>query len=174
MTRRSRTLSVAALALSLLAGLYAAGAAAQWAWKDDNGRLVYSNLPPPSSVKPGQIVRQPGAGTPVVPPSAVDGGAARPTAPAASNAPKTIVEREAEFRKRQQERTDGERKAEEEQQKVAQKAAECERARGHLRALEDGMRLVRTDAAGNREYLDDAQRAAEVERTRKSIAQFCN
>lgn len=167
---------LAALAVAFVAGTFAAGASAQWAWKDDNGRLVYSNIPPPASVKAAQIVRQPGA----APQSARTGAPAdvdaeKPaTAPTAPNASKTYAERDAEFRKRQQERTDNERKAQEEQQKAAQKSVECERSRGYLRALEDGVRITRTDAAGNREYLDDAQRAAEMDRMRKAIREVCN
>lgn len=177
MTRRFRTLHVAALALALAAGTYAGGATGQWAWKDDNGRLVYSNLPPPPNVKPAQIVRQPGPGAALAMPGPAETDASKPVAPAApakSNAPKTIAERDADFRKRQQERTEGERKAQEEEQKNAQKAADCERSRGYLKALEDGVRITRTDAAGNREYLDDAQRSAEADRARKNIAQLCN
>jgi hypothetical protein len=174
MTRRSPIL--AALAVAFVAGTFAAGASAQWAWKDDNGRLVYSNIPPPPSVKPTQIVRQPGvapeaarASTPVY------GEVEKPAAaPAPTNISKTYAERDAEFRKRQQERTDSERKAQEEQQKSAQKAVECERSRGYLRGLEDGARIMRTDAAGNREYLDDAQRAAEIDRMRKAIRELCS
>jgi hypothetical protein len=79
-----------------------------------------------------------------------------------------------EFRKRQQERADSERKAQEEQQKSAAKAAECERARGYLRGLEEGQRVVRTDASGNREYLDDAQREAEIGRTRRMMQSLCS
>jgi len=52
-----RPLSLAALAVFLVAGTFAAGASAQWAWKDDNGRLVYSNIPPPPGIKASQIVR---------------------------------------------------------------------------------------------------------------------
>jgi hypothetical protein len=33
--------------------------AAQWAWKDDNGRTVYSDRPPPATVNTDRIVRQP-------------------------------------------------------------------------------------------------------------------
>ena len=170
MTRRPSIL--AALAVAFVAGTFAAGAAAQWAWKDDNGRLVYSNIPPPPSVKPAQIVRQPGA-TPQAARAAApaEGEAEKPAAaPAAPSAPKTYAERDAEFRKRQQERADSERKAQEEQQK----AVECERSRGYLRALEDGVRITRTDAAGNREYIDDAQRAAEMDRMRKAIRELCS
>ncbi len=173
MTRRSRTLRVAALCLAVVAGTYAATSAAQWAWKDDNGRLVYSNLPPPPNVKPAQIVRQPGPNAPLALP-APEGDGAKPASTPAAKPPKTYAERDADFRKRQQALAEGEQKAQEEQQKAAQKAADCERSRGYLRALEDGVRITRTDAAGNREYLDDAQRAAEMERTRRSVAQFCS
>ncbi|HET9022968.1 MAG TPA: DUF4124 domain-containing protein, partial [Burkholderiaceae bacterium] len=174
MNRRPRIRRLAALAVALVAGLYAAGASAQWAWKDDNGRLVYSNLPPPASVKPTQIVRQPGSSPQSARVTApVDAEADKPAAaPAPASATKTYAERDADFRKRQQERADTDRKGQEEQQKAAQKAAECERSRGYLRALEDGMRITRTDAAGNREYLDDAQRAAEIDRMRKTVSQF--
>jgi hypothetical protein len=91
----------------------------------------------------------------------------------ATSGPKTVAEQEMEFRKRQQERADNERKAQEEQQKSAAKAAECERARGYLKGLKTA-RIVRTDASGNREYLDDTQRKAEIERTRKMVQSFCS
>ncbi|HVG03374.1 MAG TPA: DUF4124 domain-containing protein, partial [Burkholderiaceae bacterium] len=94
-------------------------------------------------------------------------------AKSAPNAPKTTAEREMEFRKRQQERADSEKKAAEEQAKNAAKTAECDRARGYMKSLEDGMRITKTDASGNREFLDDAQRAAEKDRTRKIIQSAC-
>jgi len=168
-----RTLAVA-IALGALTAL---PAAAQWVWKDSNGRTVYSDRSPPADVKPSQIVRQPA--NPVLAPAPAP---ASPTeaskAPAekaqAASGPKTVAEQEMEFRKRQQERADNERKEQEEQQKSAAKAAECERARGYLKGLEDGQRIVRTDASGNREYLDDTQRKAEIERTRKMVQSFCS
>lgn len=180
MTFRPRTRRLAALAIATVAAVYVSGAAGQWAWKEDGGRVVYSDRPPPPNIKSTQILRQPTAAAPAPAPApATPGGATadadRPaSSPATSSAPKSIAERDMEFRKRQQERADSERKAEEEQQKTAAKAADCERSRGYLRSLEDGVRISRTDASGNREFLDDAQRAAEIERTRKSVQQFCN
>lgn len=168
MNPRTR-LRVAALAVALLAGLHVSVASAQWAWKDDTGRMVYSNLPPPANVKASQIVRQPTAAA-----APADAEPGKPAAAPPAPATKTWAERDAEFRKRQQERADGERKAQEEEQKSAQKAADCQRSRGYLKALEDGVRVTRTDAAGNREFLDDTQRAAEIERMRKAVADFCN
>lgn len=167
MNPRTR-LRVAAFAVALMAGLHVSVTSAQWAWKDDTGRMVYSNLPPPANVKASQIVRQPTAAAPA------DAEPGKPAAAPPAPATKTWAERDAEFRKRQQERADGERKAQEEEQKAAQKAADCQRSRGYLKALEDGVRVTRTDAAGNREFLDDTQRAAEIERMRKAVADFCN
>lgn len=163
--------------IALFAALVSLPVAAQWVWKDGNGRTVYSDRSPPPDVKPSQILRQPS--TPVlgtVAPAAGPTDAAKVPAEKAqpTTGPKSIAEREMEFRKRQQERADGEKKAQEEQQKAAAKSAECERARGYLKGLEDGQRVVRTDASGNREFLDDAQREAEVERTRKMVQSACS
>ena len=166
----------------VLAGFASAPSEAQWAWKDANGRTVYSDRPPPPDIKAGSIVRQPNTQA-LANPAPASGpldDAAKPAdakgsdAKPASNAPKTIAEREMEFRKRQQERAESEKKAAEEQTKSAAKTAECDRARGYMRSLEDGVRIQRTDASGNREFLDDAQRAAEVERTRKIIQSTCS
>ncbi len=168
----------------VLAGFVSTPSDAQWAWKDTNGRLVYSDRPPPSDVKAANIVRQPNRHV-LANPAPASGpldDADKPSdaknsdtknAPAA-NAPKTIAEREMEFRKRQQERADSDKKAADEQAKSATKTAECERARGYMKSLEDGVRITQTDASGNREFLDDAQRAAEAERTRRIIQSTCS
>ena len=166
----------------VLAGFTSTPSEAQWAWKDGNGRLVYSDRPPPQDVKPSNIVRQPNTQV-LANPAPASGPldeAGKPAdakgadAKGAPNAPKTVAEREMEFRKRQQERAESDKKANEEQAKSAAKTAECERARGYMKSLEDGIRITRTDASGNREFLDDAQRAAEVDRTRKIIQSACS
>ena len=183
MFANSQLIRATITAAIVLAGFASAPSEAQWSWKDGNGRLVYSDRPPPSDIKPTQIVRQPSTQALANPapasgplddsgkPSDAKNSDAK-NAPA-SNAPKTIAEREMEFRKRQQERADSDKKAAEEQTKNATKTAECDRARGYMKSLEDGVRITRTDASGNREFLDDAQRAAEADRTRKIIQSAC-
>jgi Domain of unknown function (DUF4124) len=184
MVANSNVIRAVISAAIVLAGFASMPSEAQWAWKDTNGRLVYSDRPPPSDIKAANIVRQPNTQT-LANPAPVSGpldDAGKPSdakssdtkATPAPNAPKTIAERDMEFRKRQQERAESEKKAAEEQTRSAAKTAECERARGYLRSLEDGVRITRTDASGNQEFLDDAQRAAEVERTRKFIQSSCN
>lgn len=163
-------------------------AAAQWAWRDANGRTVYSDQPPPPGVKKDQILRQPGGGVLMAPapatapgaaPSAATGSAPADAGKGGSRAakdsgPKTLAEREQDFRKRQQERAESEQKQAAEQAQAQRRQQECERQRGYLRALEDGVRIGRTDAQGNREILDDAQRNAEVARVRESLRSNCN
>ena len=174
----------AAIVIAIVsAGFLSTPSEAQWAWKDGNGRVVYSDRPPPSDIKEAQVMRQPGTQV-LANPAPASGpldDAAKPAdaknsdaknAPP-SNAPKTVAEREMDFRKRQQERADSDKKSAEEQTKNATKTAECDRARGYMKSLEDGVRITRTDASGNREFLDDAARAAEAERTRKIIQSTC-
>jgi type IV secretory pathway VirB10-like protein len=159
---------------------------AQWAWRDDGGRLVFSDRPPPASVKPSQIVRQPNA-TPAQPsapiyvtdekqaPMKAEGKAEnRKPAPAVVSAPKTLAEKEMDARKRDQERAAAEKKASEEQARKQQLAQDCERSRGYLRALEDGRRIAQSDAQGNQTVLDDAARADELARVRSRLSSDCN
>lgn len=163
-------------ALLILAALLAMPAAhAQWAWRDANGTTVYSDQPPPAAVKPAQILRQPQASK--APLIYEDAAAAKPTeAPGAKApaAPKSLAEREMDFQKRQKERAEADAKAADEDRKRAARAAECERARGYLRALEAGQRIAQPDASGQRSFMTDSQRAAEVERMRQSVASACN
>lgn len=162
-------LSVAALACST-------SASAQWAWRDAAGKMVYSDQPPPTSVPAKNIVRQPAAPAPARPAAAADvavEATAEAKAPAARPAAPTVADREIESRRRQQQLADAEKKAAEEQAQQAQAAENCERLRAYLRALEGGHRIARVNAAGEKEILGDAQRTAELDRTRSQIEQQC-
>ena len=161
-------------AIGLAAATYALPAAAQWAWRDDTGRTVYSDRPPPASIRSEQILRQPGGQTSGAPnnnPAPGADGKADAKDPAR---PKTLAEREMDFRKRMQESAEAEKKQAEEQKNTEMRAADCERLRGYLKALQDGLRITRTDAKGNQEYLDDAQRASEISRARDNLNRGCS
>jgi hypothetical protein len=178
--RPARSLSfgrLSSLAAACAVGIgLALPASAQWAWKDNAGRTVYSDQPPPPTVRKEQVLRQPSGGMLVAPaapaaaPAGPSGSATKPDA----GGPKSLAEREQEFRKRQQERAEAERKESDAQALAARKRQDCERARNYLRALEEGVRISRTDAQGNREFLDDAARASETARAREAIAATCN
>lgn len=167
LTRPRSVLTAIALALSL--GALAPTASAQWAWRDANGTLVFSDRAPPSSVKPNQIVRQPGVtASPVIPgePVAAEPAPARP-------APPSVFQRELEARKRQQDAQASAAQAAQDEATQARRTQECERGRSYLRALEEGLRIARATPDGGREFLDDAQRAEEVQRIRQNVNAVC-
>jgi hypothetical protein len=45
--------------------------------------------------------------------------------------------------------------------------------KGYIRSLESGMRISRTDADGNPHFLDDSERAAELQRTKDNASKTC-
>ena len=92
----------------------------------------------------------------------------------AKKGPLTPAEREMEYRKNQAEAEKAAAKADQEKKDIAAKQDNCERAREMLRALESGQRLQRTDANGERYYVDDAQREQDTVRARLVEKQSCN
>lgn len=174
---RVRTAVLCMGAVAVLAT--ATPASAQWAWRDASGSVVFSDQAPPPTIPDSQIIRRPAGRTapPAAPaavvPAASPAAATGTAAAAKPTGPRSAAEQEQDFRKRQQERADADKKQAEAQSANARREADCERARGYLRQLEDGMRIARTDAQGNREILDDAARSAEVQRTRDLISSNC-
>ena len=160
-------------------------ASAQWSWRDEHGRTVYSDQPPPASVRATDVLRQPASPPPTQPSDSNNAGAQpasnpAPPAPApnagtpAATRPPTTAERELEFRKRLKERAESEKKVADAQAEASRKSDDCERARGYLKSLDDGVRLVRSNPDGSRELLDEAQRSDEAQRTRQMIESRCN
>ena len=163
---------LAALALTLLA----LPAEAQWKWKDKSGRVQYSDLPPPLGTPEQDILGKPGSqkGRVSVIPTAEAGSGVTAAASAASNAlsPRS-VEPELEA-KRKKADADVAAKAKAEDVKIAAARADnCTRAKAQLATLDSGIRLARANAKGEREFLDDKQRADETRRVRDAIAADC-
>lgn len=159
-------------ALLLFALLAALPAAAEiYSWKDKDGKMHYSDIPPPSGpVKTMEgTVRPPKPATP--PAAATDADAQTPAE--ASKRPKTLAERELEFRQRRAADAEAQANAEKESAAAAERQRGCEQARAQLAALTSGQRIARFNAAGEREMLDDAARAEETERARKQVEQWC-
>jgi len=93
---------------------------------------------------------------------------------AASPQQKSIAEREAEFRKRQMEGAEAQKKDEAKAAEVAQNRENCERARIYLNSLQSGQRISQIDPkTGERIYLEDPQRPAEIARAQQAVASNC-
>ena len=145
----------------------AAGAAhaQQFKWVDSDGKVRYGDVPPPG------VKATPLKGVPAAPaPPAASAGKAKD----AKKGPLTPAEQEQEYRKRQAEAQKAAAGAEKEQGEKAAKQQNCEAARESLRAIESGQRIARTDAKGERYYLDEAQLAQEASKMRQAAQQACN
>lgn len=150
-----RHLSLLALALIL-----AAPAAAQiYQWRDADGRVHYSDVPPPQ----GEAKTMRSAPAPA---------AAATTATEAAK-PKTLAEKELEFRERRAAAAEAQAKAEQEKARATERQRACEQARNQLTALRSGQRMARFNSKGEREILDDAGRAAEIDQTQKYVEATC-
>lgn len=161
------------LAVALLSACFALPALAQWQWIDTDGKRVFSDRSPPPGTLDKNILKRPASATPVVSPLAADGAAAASSAPAAAQgaAPKVSGKDAAleATKKRSDEEAAVKKKAEEE--KVAKaKADNCESAKRYLSTLDSGVRIASVNAKGEREIMEDAQRADAKKRT-QDIAQ---
>lgn len=151
--------------------------AGTWQWRDASGRMVYSDLPPPPEIHASRIVRAP-ASAPVqtdAAPGTTAGVAANPAAaPArAASASPGWAEREQASRKRALERDEAEARQRDEREQAARAARACEDARVALRTLESGMRVATLNARGEREMLDDGERARRIETLRGEVKRSC-
>jgi hypothetical protein len=172
-----------ALLAAVLGTTLALPAQAQWKWRDKNGQTQYSDLPPPGGVPEQDILSRPNSGkrrnvvNTVAPAAsaAASGAAAASGVVAAASSPLVLKTVEPELEaKRKKAEADQAAKAKVEEAKVAASRAEnCTRARTQMRTLDSGIRVVRSNDKGEREVLDDKQRADEVKRTRDIIAADC-
>lgn len=138
--------------------------AQQYRWVDKNGKVQYGDVPP-GGVK-ATPMKAP-AGPPAAPPAAASKDAAKDDKKAPPLSP------EEAFRKRQEDQKKAADKASKSQQETESAKRACENARSQLRDLEAGIRIGRTNDKGEREFIDDAQRAVETENARKSVAEWC-
>lgn len=158
----------AAVSVTLIGACGAA--AAQYVWLDEKGTKQFSDRPPPASVPASRILKQPG-GASASPSSASAASAASSPSPSAARpeAQQSIAEKNADFRKRQLEREDKEKKLAEEAKLASDKARNCERAQEYQRTLESGERISRKDKNGEHTFLSDEQRQRELGETRRIL-----
>lgn len=144
----------AALLLALAGSLVpVAGAATLYKYTDNRGRVVYSDVPPPGNVNSQTVTT---------------------TAPANPQAARDLQAKEAEFRKRQQQRADDAAAEEKSRADAARRAQACTQSRGTLKGLQDqNLPHYRMNEAGERMLLDAEMRRLEIERLEKYLRENC-
>jgi hypothetical protein len=164
---RMKRLSVA-IWLTLCLALPAS--AQLYKWVDANGKVQYSDKPPPGNIKTEKL-REPGPAA--SPPAAGDGkGGAKKDA--AKAGPKTLAEQEQAFKKRQLDAAKAEQEEGQKQAEAREKAENCRRAKAALTSLQIGGRQMRIDEKGQRAFLDDQQIAQEMAKAQQEATAACN
>lgn len=149
-------------------------------WVDKDGKVQYSDIPPPNDAKvtPKKVDAKPATGP------AAGAAAARevPKTPGkegkagdkgTSPGPQTLDDRNKAFEKRRTDEAEAAKKAGEQAKADKASAERCTEATKYLRGLESGRPVGGTDDAGNRKILDDNERAAEITKARAAMTESC-
>lgn len=161
------------LALALGAAALAAlpaGAQQLYKYVGPDGKVQYSDRPPPDGRKAEKVTSSrissvgPGPGGSA---AAASGDAAK------ASAPKTAAEQDQAFRQRRIDADDKAKKDEKLALDQQQKAESCAGARREIAGLQSGARAARMNENGERIYLDDAGVQSEVARLQREVAAGC-
>jgi len=123
-------------------------AAALYKWTDDKGGVVYGDTPPPG-VKAERV--------------------SAAVAPADPGAVQDMASKDAQLRKRQQERAEDEAKAQKADVDAKTKLDRCVQLRGRLQSLIGTAPIYKYDENGARVYYDATERAQAAAETQKSM-----
>ncbi|MCX7140747.1 MAG: DUF4124 domain-containing protein [Proteobacteria bacterium] len=162
------------LALSLTLGLALPASAQMYKWVDSNGKVQYSDKPPPSNVKTEKLRESAPAPAPAPSAPAAGDGKGGAKQDAAKSGPKTVAEQEQAFRKRQLDSAKAREEAGQKQAESRDRTENCTRAKAAVASLQMGGRQVRIDEKGERVFLDDQQIAQELARAKQDAASACN
>jgi hypothetical protein len=146
------------MVIVVLAAVFATAASAQmYKWRDSDGRIQYSDTPPPVGAKDIQRLRKDTS----------------PAAAAPSSAARSLAEQDAEFKKRLVEKQEAQAKQAKEAQEEEFRARNCAQAKAQLAALESGARMVQLNAKGERIPIEDSERERAKQDTQKAVESWC-
>lgn len=148
---------------------------AQFVWINEKGVRQFSDRPPPANTPAKNILKAPG----LMQASAAQAGAqADAPAPAGGAAPakpaqQSLADRETDYKKRQADKAETDKKSAEDAEMKAAKKANCDSSRAFKQQLDSGQRLSTMDKNGERGYMDDAQRKEKLAQAAKNL-ENCN
>ncbi|MCG6932783.1 MAG: DUF4124 domain-containing protein [Gallionella sp.] len=125
-------------------------------WVDGQGRVHYSDQPPPPDARAEAL---------------------RSTSVAASGVAgtgeQTFVQQEAALKKSQLAQQKDAAQAAAKQANADALKSNCEAAQQNLRSLQSGARIMDVNASGERYYLDDSQRQQRIDKVQQDISNLC-
>ncbi|CAN7361617.1 DUF4124 domain-containing protein [Cupriavidus necator] len=153
-------------------------ALAYWQWRDANGRMVYSDVPP--SAAAAKVLRAPGrfagefqpveAANATAPAPAAPAPAKAAAKPAAAPAPTP----EEAFQKRREASLKAATEEARKESEAAEREARCAQLRSYANGLQQGMRAAVAGPDGSLQHLNSDQRQAEMLKTNASLEKNCS
>lgn len=123
-------------------------------WVDADGKVHYSDEPPPANVNAKTLVA--------------------PSAASGVPADKTYLERETERKKALKTQEETEQKAAKEQEAALAKQKYCSSLRANLTTMEKSPRIASYNEKGERVLMDETARQQQLAEIRQRIAAECN
>lgn len=163
---------LAAFALTAISGL---SQAEIYKWKDKDGKVRYSDTPPPSNVKQEAIAgkKAPVAPTGKAPLAPVDNPAAVPTAVTPKNIEPSINAEDSAAEKRQRAAEAEKNNKLEKEAEAKRKAENCAAAKSNMQTYTQGGRVYKMNEKGEREYMDESGFKAGREKAQQEINENC-
>jgi hypothetical protein len=121
-----------------------------YTWRDKDGRVQYSDMPPPG-VDARSIKAQPSF---------------------SGDSDSSWKDKDRAFEERQKVRTDAAKKSADEASQAAAQKQRCDEQKSRLESFQIGGRLAKMEN-GQRVIIPDEERLAEIERMKSEIAQSC-
>jgi Domain of unknown function (DUF4124) len=138
----------AALVALLASMMTSTSFATLYKWTDENGRTVYGDQPPPTAkserLNPG-------------------------VAPADPNAVRDLANKDAEMKKRAQQRADDAAKADKDQAEAKRKLDICTQSRGRIRTMRDATPVYKYDEKGDKVYYEAVDREKAIAESEKNL-----
>ncbi len=162
-----RHIELACIVSVALALLGAEAGAEIYKWTDKDGKVHYSDQPPPELA----VKKMPQHKPPTPPPSVPAAAASHPEA--AKKGPPTAADKELEYRKRKVAAEEAEKKEQLAQEDAKRKQAHCGALKGDYKSLSDGGRITRYDEKGEKVFLDDKGIETELARVKRELEENC-
>ncbi len=129
-------------------------------WIDKEGRVQYTDTPPPATATKAEAKK-------LAPPPAPS------TAANAATSTKSAQERSKELDKRRTDAAEKEKKDEAAEKVAKENDERCKEAKRYLSNLDSGAPITSTNDKGEREIMSDQQRAKEKARAQAASAEAC-
>jgi hypothetical protein len=144
----SHALFCAALLATAASMMTSASYAALYKWTDENGRTVYGDQPP-AAAKSERLNAN--------------------VAPADPNAVRDLANKDAEIKKRAQQRTDDAAKADKDQLDAKRKLDVCTQSRGRIRTMRDATPVYKYNEKGEKVFYEAADREKAIAESEKNL-----